>query len=206
MAIAALMTIVPAPFMMDSISSDPSITMLIIIALGWAGVEFYIGYSKSCKGRVLSHALVKICRMVWPLFIIYSWLDYHNSWTRLYLPLWFSNILILICILALVMRVWAVIKLGESFSYDVISPQGGILITTGPYRFIRHPAYLAICILGSFPGLFLGSILGFIGMLTSTIFTVVFRTIAEEQMLKDEFGDIFSIYQRSTYRLIPFIY
>jgi protein-S-isoprenylcysteine O-methyltransferase len=104
------------------------------------------------------------------------------------------------------MRVWAVIKLGESFSYDLISPQGGILITTGPYRFIRHPAYLAICILGSFPGLFLGSILGFIGMLTSTIFTVVFRTIAEEQMLKDEFGDIFSIYQRSTYRLIPFIY
>jgi protein-S-isoprenylcysteine O-methyltransferase Ste14 len=206
MGVAALMTIAPALFFKGSVFADPSIAMLIVVVLGWACVEFYIGFSRTSKGRAPSPALVKICRMVWPIFIIYAWLDYHNSWTRLNLPWWFSALLILICILALVMRVWAVIQLGDAFSYDVICPQGGILITTGPYRIIRHPAYLAICILGSFPGLILGSILGFIGMWTSTILTVVFRMVAEEQMLKDELGALFLKYQRNTYRLIPFIY
>jgi protein-S-isoprenylcysteine O-methyltransferase Ste14 len=206
MGLAALMTIAPAPFAIGAISPDPIIKILIIVILSWACVEFYIGLSRPCKGKAPSLSLVKIGRMVWPLFIVYSWLDFRHNWTRLYFPSWFYALLILSCILALVVRIWAVIHLGKSFSYDVNRPEGGILITTGPYRVVRHPAYLAVCILGSFPGLILGSILGFIGMLTTTVFTVVYRTNAEEQMLEKEFGDLFTKYKRNTYRLFPFIY
>lgn len=84
-------------------------------------------------------------------------------------------------------------------------PEGGILVTTGPYRIIRHPAYFAVCILGSLPGLILGSISGFIGMLTTTVLTVVYRTAAEEQLFEKKFGDHFIEYKRGTYRLFPFI-
>lgn len=206
MGIAALMAIVPALFIIDPASPDPIATMLIIVLLSWACVEFYIGLSRSYEGKAPSPMLVKASRMIWPLFIIYSWLDFRNDWTRLRLPFWLYLLLISICIIALGVRLWAVVHLGKSFSYDVKSPEGGILVKTGPYRLIRHPAYLAVCILGSFPGLILGSILGFIGMLVTTVSTVVYRTNAEEQLLEQEFGDHFIRYKRNTYRLFPFIF
>lgn len=206
MGIAALITIAPAPFVIEAIFPNPIVAILIIIVLSWMLVEFYIGLSRPCKGQAPSHMIVKIGRMVWPLFIVYSWLDFRNNWTRLLFPSWFYALIILICIFALLLRIWAVIHLGESFSYDVKSPEGGILITTGPYSIVRHPAYLAVCILGSFPGLILGSILGFIGMLATTVPTIVYRINAEEQMLQKEFGDLFIKYKRKTYRLFPFIY
>jgi protein-S-isoprenylcysteine O-methyltransferase Ste14 len=206
MGIAALMTIAPAPFVMDTISPGPIAAILIILLLCWACVEFYIGLSRPCEGETPSPPFVKICRMIWPLFIVYSWLDFANNWTRLYSPPWLSVLLISICISSLAMRIWTVSYLGGSFSYDVKRPEGGILVTTGPYKIIRHPAYLAICILGSFPGLILGSIPGFIGMLVTTVLTVIYRIDAEEQMMQKEFGGLFIAYRHNTYRLLPFLY
>lgn len=206
MGIAALMTIAPAPFGVDTIFADPMITFLILVLLSWAFVEFYIGLSRPCEGKAPSQPLIIISRMTWPFFIIYSWLDFGNHWTRIHFPLWFNVLLISICVFSLCMRLWAVMHLGKSFSYDVKRPANGNLVTTGPYRIIRHPGYSAVCILGSFPGLILGSILGFIGMLATTVLTVICRITAEEQMLEKEFGDQFLKYKRNTHRLFPFIY
>jgi protein-S-isoprenylcysteine O-methyltransferase Ste14 len=206
MGIAALMTIAPAPFVIERPSEYPIISILVVVVLCWACVEFFIGLSRPCEGKAPSCRLIKLSRIIWPLFILYSWLDFRNDWTLLHFSSWFLLFLILMCILALGLRLWAVIHLGQSFTYDVKSPGNGILATTGPYRIIRHPAYLAVCVLGSFPGLCLGSIPGFIGMLGTTIFPVVSRTDAEEQILEKEFGDHFIKYKRNTYSLIPFIY
>ena len=206
MGIAALMTIAPAPFAVTAISSDPIIFLLILILLSWSIVEFYIGLSRPCPGRAPSQRLVMIGRMIWPLFIIYTWIDFANEWTIVYLPLWSRALLLSVCIFSLGLRVWTVIHLGKSFSYDVKRPEGGILVTTGPYKIVRHPAYLAICILGSFPGLILGSIVGFVGLSAATVVTVICRMVAEETMLEKEFGDLYTQYQRNTCRLFPFIY
>ena len=206
MGVVALITVAPSPFIIDLMSPNSIVVILIIIALIWMIIEFYIGLSRPCKGQAPSHTIVKIGRMLWPLFIVYSWLDFRNNWTRQLFPSWVYALLFIICIFALLFRIWAIIHLGESFSYDVKSPEGGVLITTGPYRIVRHPAYLAICILGSFPGLILGSIFGFIGMLATMLPTIVCRTNAEEKILEKEFGDLFIQYKLKTYRLIPFIY
>ena len=206
MGIAALMMVAPAPFAMETISSDPMVCLLILIMAGWSLVEFYIGLSRPCRRRAPSRRLVIIGRMLWPIFIIYTWVDFDRNWTLLYLPFWLKVLLLSVCIFALGLRVWTVIHLGKSFSYEVKRPEGGILITTGPYKIVRHPAYLAICILGSFPGLILGSIVGFIGLSAATVVTVICRMVAEETMLENEFGDLYTQYQRNTCRLVPFIY
>jgi methyltransferase len=44
------------------------------------------------------------------------------------------------------LRYWAIASLGERWCTRVIAPPGGGLVTSGPYRWTRHPNYLAVAI------------------------------------------------------------
>ena len=45
----------------------------------------------------------------------------------------------------LALRVWAIAALGNSFRTTVEVEPGQTVVSTGPYRWIRHPAYAASC-------------------------------------------------------------
>ena len=189
----------------------PSLSLIYVQALFlimflWSGIEFYIGGAKSFAGNSPSHLIVKINRMLWPLFVLYSWLDFRYSWSKIVIPTWLIIGLLILCLGGLLIRLWAVIHLGESFSYDLKCPEGKALVQTGPYRFVRHPSYLGICILSSFPSLIVGSLAGFIGMTVTTGLHIIYRLDAEEKILAAEFGEEFQKYKQKTYRMIPYIY
>lgn len=185
---------------------DPFIISLIVLMLAWAGIEFYIGFSRPVEGIEPSHPAIKISRMLWLMFVVYSWLDLRNGWTISALPSWSVAALLSFCVIALAIRISAIIHLGKSFSYDVRRPAGNALICTGPYRFIRHPAYLGIIILATLPGLIVGSVVGFIGLALTTLVQTLMRIKAEDKMLAQEFGEAFREYARKTKRLLPFVY
>ena len=46
--------------------------------------------------------------------------------------------------LAKALKVWAISSLGAKWSYRVLIVPGDPLVTTGPYRFMSHPNYLAV--------------------------------------------------------------
>jgi methyltransferase len=46
--------------------------------------------------------------------------------------------------LAKALKIWAISSLGAKWSYRVLVVPGDPLVTTGPYRFISHPNYLAV--------------------------------------------------------------
>ena len=46
--------------------------------------------------------------------------------------------------LAKALKVWAISSLGSKWSYRVLVVPGEPLVTSGPYRFIPHPNYLAV--------------------------------------------------------------
>jgi len=82
---------------------------------------------------------------------------------------------------------------------------GHRVITDGPYRFVRHPGYLAhmLCMAGI--SLALGSLIAL--ALTILMLTLLpWRIRHEEQMLAVEFGEEYRSYMDRTKRLIPFIY
>ncbi len=182
------------------------ILILIIFMLTWAVLEFYIGFSRSTDGIEAPHFLIKASRMFWPLCAFYSWFDLRNGWTTIDIPARFLVILLVVYFAGLFIRTWAVFQLGKSFSYDVKRPDGNVLITTGPYRFIRHPGYLGLFILATLPGIIMGSIAGFTGLLITTLTQTVFRIRGEDRMLEKEFGAAFQTYKRRKYRLLPYLY
>jgi protein-S-isoprenylcysteine O-methyltransferase Ste14 len=82
---------------------------------------------------------------------------------------------------------------------------GHRVITDGPYRFVRHPGYLAhmLCMAGI--SLALGSLFA-LGLTILMLTLLPWRIRHEEQMLTVEFGEEYRSYIERTKRLIPFIY
>jgi protein-S-isoprenylcysteine O-methyltransferase Ste14 len=79
------------------------------------------------------------------------------------------------------------------------------LVTTGPYKYIRHPGYLGEVMSMFSVGLSLSSIVGLILGVASLVLVLV-RIKPEEEMLIEHFGKEYQSYMRKTKRLIPFIY
>lgn len=46
--------------------------------------------------------------------------------------------------LAKALKIWAITSLGSKWSYRVLVVPGEPLVTSGPYRFVSHPNYLAV--------------------------------------------------------------
>jgi methyltransferase len=42
------------------------------------------------------------------------------------------------------LKAWAIASLGPRWTFRVLVPPGGMLVTRGPYRLLRHPNYLAV--------------------------------------------------------------
>jgi methyltransferase len=47
---------------------------------------------------------------------------------------------------ALALRIWAIATLGERWTTRIFCLPGAALVTGGPYRFFRHPNYLAVVV------------------------------------------------------------
>ncbi len=95
--------------------------------------------------------------------------------------------------------------LGKQLSGHVTIQPEHELITHGPYRYIRHPRYLA-CIV-----LVIGITLIFrstYGCVTTLLFSaiLIFRIHDEELLLAREFGAEWSAYRERSWRLLPLLF
>jgi protein-S-isoprenylcysteine O-methyltransferase Ste14 len=103
------------------------------------------------------------------------------------------------------LRLWPVFILGNRFSGLVAIQSGHRLVTTGVYRFIRHPSYLGLLLTA------LGWALAFrsgVGLLLFALLVppLLARIHAEERLLATQFGDEYRVYRKRTSRLLPGVY
>jgi protein-S-isoprenylcysteine O-methyltransferase Ste14 len=57
-----------------------------------------------------------------------------------------SPLVIVPQVAAIVLMVWARITFGRRSFHAAANPTEGGLVTVGPYRYIRHPIYTAVCL------------------------------------------------------------
>ncbi len=107
--------------------------------------------------------------------------------------------------LGIAINVWAMATLRSLYTVRLSVRADHRLVTSGPYRIVRHPGYFGFVL--ALPGM--GFALGSLAVLAFTVPIVawiVSRIREEESMLVEQFGDEYRAYQRRTKRLIPFVY
>ena len=79
------------------------------------------------------------------------------------------------------------------------------LVTTGPYRYVRHPGYIGGVVASLSGGLALGS---WWAMLPIAVFVIIFirRTLLEDRFLHEELEGYTDYAARVRYRWVPFIW
>jgi len=80
--------------------------------------------------------------------------------------------------------------------------RGHHVVTSGPYRYIRHPGYVGWSILVAGIPLILGSLWTFIPVGVAICLTVV-RTVLEDNTLKEELDGYEEYARRVRYKLVP---
>ncbi|MDZ4151094.1 isoprenylcysteine carboxylmethyltransferase family protein, partial [Methylicorpusculum sp.] len=106
----------------------------------------------------------------------------------------------------LALRASALLNLGRFFSTTVITHSEHQLIETGPYRWLRHPAYTGLLISFFAAGLAMGDMLALLVLLAPITFVLYQRIQIEEQWLLGHFGEAYTLYCLRTKALIPWLY
>jgi protein-S-isoprenylcysteine O-methyltransferase Ste14 len=115
-----------------------------------------------------------------------------------------SPVVVAIQAAAVALMVWARLTFGRRSFHPAADGTGGGLVTTGPYRFIRHPIYTAACVFCWAGVLANLALMPFAAGLLLLIGAVI-RIFAEERLLIERCPG-YRAYARGTKRMVPYLF
>ena len=140
--------------------------------------------------------------VLWASIIAYlinpSWM----AWSQLELPAFLRWVGAAGTVTGLALMTWMFRSLGKNITDTVVTRREHSLVTSGPYRWIRHPLYS----FGAFTYLNLSLLMAswFIALLIMLAFVLLaLRTHKEEEQLLERFGESYREYMRQTGRFLP---
>ncbi len=115
-----------------------------------------------------------------------------------------SCIGVILCAAGMAFLVWGRQHLGRNWSQTVSIKKGHELVTSGPYRFVRHPMYAGglIACIGS--AIVCGGAWIFLLVILGAIF--LWRVGAEDKLMEQQFPNEYPDYKKRTKALIPFVW
>jgi protein-S-isoprenylcysteine O-methyltransferase Ste14 len=103
-------------------------------------------------------------------------------------------------------RIWAQRELGKFFTGEVAVQRDHRVIESGPYRWVRHPAYTGGVLAAIGFGLALSTWLGALISGILLIWAYVLRVPREEALLSEQLGDAYARYAMRSKRFVPFVF
>jgi protein-S-isoprenylcysteine O-methyltransferase Ste14 len=117
---------------------------------------------------------------------------------------WLLGIGLAVFLLGLALAVWARVYLGRNWGMPMTKKAEPELVTTGPYKTIRHPIYTGI-ILGMVGTTIAVSLYWLVGVVVLGAY-FIYSAFSEDRYLAQTFPGTYPAYKRSTKMLIPFIF
>ena len=107
-------------------------------------------------------------------------------------------------VLAVALMVWARVTFGRRSFHASADPTAGGLVTNGPYRYIRHPIYTAVCLFGW------GAVLTHWSALSAALGVLLVggglvRMLCEERLLTRSYPEYLE-YSKATKRMLPYVF
>jgi protein-S-isoprenylcysteine O-methyltransferase Ste14 len=175
------------------------------IAVGIAWLAFWIYWFASARGvkpGARSSHWVRARVVIVIAAIVVVRIIHPRSWTFHSLLVGGIGAALFACGVAI--AVWARVNLGRNWGMPMTIKQEPELVTSGPYRYVRHPIYsgLILALLGT-------------ALLTNVVGLVIFAAFAatflysahiEERNLATAFPDAYPAYREHTKMLIPFVW
>lgn len=124
------------------------------------------------------------------------------AWSSIGIPPWLRWVGVAVVGCWGVLLVWTFQNLGKNLTDTVVTRKDHAFVTSGPYRFVRHPFYLSVAL-----GVFGGSLaMANWFMLLAGVIPLGFlvaRTRIEEEKLVERFGVEYQAYMRRVGRFVP---
>jgi isoprenylcysteine carboxyl methyltransferase (ICMT) family protein YpbQ len=109
----------------------------------------------------------------------------------------------IVCALGLAFAIWARVSLGRSWGMPMALHDNPELVTSGPYRYVRHPIYTGM------GAMLIGTSLVFPVAAVPCAITIVYTVLAarrEERDMQQRFPGAYPDYTRRSKFLVPFLY
>ena len=158
---------------------------------------------RESKTKMVGMILLFLAAQVWVIgTFIYIFKPSFLSWAIYPLPTWVRWLGAFVALAGMVLEFSTQRHLGRNYSTTLHISEEQTLVTTGPYRTIRHPMYTALFTVGIGLGLLSASWYFLLPCIVTGI-VVAFRVRREEEAMIEKFGDEYIQYMRRTGRFFP---
>ena len=134
--------------------------------------------------------------------VVYVFAPQRMRWAMLPMPVWSRWVGVGLGAASVPLFAWTHHALGKNWSLALVTKEEHTLVSSGPYRWVRHPMYTVIFLQSlAFFLLSANWVIGIAGLGTSIL--AVARVGEEEALMIEEFGDQYQAYMERTGRFVP---
>ena len=186
------------------------ISLVVVIVLTMA-VTVYHRLQAAASGEKISHkeegyrfaTVLRLAGLVlWISTFGYLIVPAYFQWASMALPTWLRWCGVISGALCSLLMYWTLTSLGKNLTDTVVTRAEATLVTSGPYRWVRHPFYVTAALLMASVTVLTSN--WFIGVSSVAVLAMLaIRTPKEEQMLIERFGQQYREYMVKTGRFLP---
>jgi protein-S-isoprenylcysteine O-methyltransferase Ste14 len=180
-------------------------TVELVFAVGWAAFWLYwlVAAFSMKRGSVPWSRELRIRALIVVIAILLVRLGAFRG-RGLNMDPWRAGLGLALFALGLVFAIWARLHIGRNWGTPMTRKDEPELVTSGPYRLVRHPIYSGILVAGIGTAVALSWLWLAATGLAGVYF--IYSATVEERYLAEQFPDGYPSYKRSTKMLVPFVF
>jgi protein-S-isoprenylcysteine O-methyltransferase Ste14 len=177
----------------------------LVFAVGWAVFWLYwlLAATATKRGHMQWSRELRIRALIVVIVIVLIRLGAFRSYSHNANP-WLAAVGLALFVLGLGLAIWARLHIGRNWGAPMTRKDEPELVTSGPYRLVRHPIYTGILVAGVGTAVAL-SWFWLVAVGLAGIYFIYSATV-EERYLSRQFPEAYPAYRRSTRMLVPFVF